>query len=1166
MLCVCVVCCVCVCVLYPGLDGNHLMQMAEAINCCYARTAVRTIVQKLYEEKGGVKQLTAQHMPQLIKDYNALFDAMPAMQLTTQKHSSIKKLMVLFYSHWDEQNQKEEFLHIFSFDEWSKISLDKQKRHTIRKCTECPLEHASLITAFPAKKKTIHQTRTITIQPGDLSSASALGKTVCTQLDAISHQHLGETATDVLVSFQNSGLIKNPGRTQRQRYMRSVVKKVKQSLQNAMDDTSLTTVMANRISWNTFNKIRTATLSKLNDRKRSTTNEGVPPPKRKKNYSFEEVNLIDQQSLLHEARSWQPDKSVNWSQLAKKYKILKQNGGQIIKEWLKKQNIPAANRQQREQRKIRRARRTLPGSIPFPMPRPQSYQKQLLQKQVQSGTILVGEKVVETQYSSFKVDTTTNSVLQLNCKLTGQKIRLIEIRKKLLKRHEELGLIRNKAYEQLTTMQAKRKLEELGVNIQNIEEADLCSYLKRISYQRFLKVWHDHSSIANHEHFLVVISCIYDREFYFTPEELDGIDVQSIVEKPELHIIARSSASLDDQALFNQSRLECIKELSDPLFTTTGIPVHDIVRFFHGDGPAQQFEAGNNIGGTYPCVCCTVNADSIRNLACAFKCATRTLTERQQFVISGSAWKKGGTNPFDKLKVSELIKELNDRGYKTDGMKKPDLDEMLKSVRQGISNLPPLLKQNPKEKLDSIGLGHYEVSPCEPLHDIKGHFSNLIDATEHLLSGKVLTGFKEVKAAILGKATLRCSDYRKAMILFYLKLKETNADQTIADVFKTAVHLSHILYTSDYHRTPKAILALHNLSFIHGMLCIEQFSTTKTNIFGRYFHSITTHSPILFRIVSMRSMNTEDQERMFGQAKAITKATSCNRPNEILTNIIQRVQMESGSHKMEVTDKGESEVNKLSRTIGPRCNTIYSDSFIKKHAAQYQAHLERISDYLLPGEGTWWKHSAAGVEFLDGHGEKNVSEKGPTLMHYRTKSMRDIEIHLQQKWEDCILSGIKLPAVDIEHYIPYETNPDMDAMWTEANTQTCSSVHIDELPEMTATIETTNVLTDSTAKTLSEHHHTSLVQKPQYHTSLVRSLYEHNILQPSETLSKFDLARYSLKNMPPSTENDALQTEYTKLRLLIKNKIQKRLTELVNDTQLQNIAKKLLLHEWKIAC
>ena len=104
-----------------------------------------------------------------------------------------------------------------------------------------------------------------------------------------------------------------------------------------------------------------------------------------------------------------------------------------------------------------------------------------------------------------------------------------------------------------------------------------------------------------------------------------------------------------------------------------------------------------------------------------------TLTERQQFVISGSAWNKGATNPFDNIKVSELIKELNDRWYEKTrsydisyDMKKPDLDEMLKSVQQGISNLPPHLKQNPKAKLDSIGLVHYEVSPCEPLHDCDG--------------------------------------------------------------------------------------------------------------------------------------------------------------------------------------------------------------------------------------------------------------------------------------------------------------------------------------------------------------------------------------------------------------------------------------------------------------
>ena len=43
--------------------------MAEAINCCYARTAVRTIAQKLYMEKEGVKTLSTESMTQLIKEY-----------------------------------------------------------------------------------------------------------------------------------------------------------------------------------------------------------------------------------------------------------------------------------------------------------------------------------------------------------------------------------------------------------------------------------------------------------------------------------------------------------------------------------------------------------------------------------------------------------------------------------------------------------------------------------------------------------------------------------------------------------------------------------------------------------------------------------------------------------------------------------------------------------------------------------------------------------------------------------------------------------------------------------------------------------------------------------------------------------------------------------------
>ena len=60
------------------------------------------------------------------------------------------------------------------------------------------------------------------------------------------------------------------------------------------------------------------------------------------------------------------------------------------------------------------------------MPKPCVFQKQELVKLVESGEILVGEKVVETEYTRFKVDKVTNCVVRSNCKLAAQKIRLID--------------------------------------------------------------------------------------------------------------------------------------------------------------------------------------------------------------------------------------------------------------------------------------------------------------------------------------------------------------------------------------------------------------------------------------------------------------------------------------------------------------------------------------------------------------------------------------------------------------------------------------------------------------------------------------------------------------------------------------------------------------------
>ena len=260
-----------------------------------------------------------------------------------------------------------------------------------------------------------------------------------------------------------------------------------------------------------------------------------------------------------------------------------------------------------------------------------------------------------TQYTSYKVNTGEKLVTEEKYQVKAQKIPLLEIRR-LLKHHEELGLIRNKPdeyYDKLTIDEQRLQLKALGEN-EEMSDEEAQQHFKNIGRQRFFKVWHDHSAIAGHGHILVAVACVYDPAFYYTQAEMGGIDVQCVVEKPQIHILGRSSSSLEDQALFNECRIDCIKEMSEILHTSSGIPIRDILRYFHGDGPAQQYEAGHSIGGHYPCVGCGVQTTSIAQIEVGFKSPTLTLQERRDFIVIGHVWKKGGINPFDKLKVHDL--------------------------------------------------------------------------------------------------------------------------------------------------------------------------------------------------------------------------------------------------------------------------------------------------------------------------------------------------------------------------------------------------------------------------------------------------------------------------------------------------------------------------------
>ena len=82
--------------------------------------------------------------------------------------------------------------------------------------------------------------------------------------------------------------------------------------------------------------------------------------------------------------------------------------------------------------------------------------------------------------------------------------------------------------------------------------------------------------------------------------------------------------------------------MRDTLKTTAGVEVRDMVRFFYGDGPAVQFEASHKQGGSYCCVGCGAHSGRFADIAYCYRAPKQSLQERQEFVLQGRSWRKGG--------------------------------------------------------------------------------------------------------------------------------------------------------------------------------------------------------------------------------------------------------------------------------------------------------------------------------------------------------------------------------------------------------------------------------------------------------------------------------------------------------------------------------------------
>ena len=71
--------------------------------------------------------------------------------------------------------------------------------------------------------------------------------------------------------------------------------------------------------------------------------------------------------------------------------------------------------------------------------------------------------------------------------------------------------------------------------------------------------------------------------------------------------------------------------------------------------------------------------------------------------------------------------------YSIEKPTKMQMESILKKHLSGTSRTPAMCYGTVSTEVSSLNLGSYEISPVEPLHDIKGHIKNLWELLPHHL-------------------------------------------------------------------------------------------------------------------------------------------------------------------------------------------------------------------------------------------------------------------------------------------------------------------------------------------------------------------------------------------------------------------------------------------------
>ena len=129
--------------------------------------------------------------------------------------------------------------------------------------------------------------------------------------------------------------------------------------------------------------------------------------------------------------------------------------------------------------------------------------------------------------------------------------------------------------------------------------------------------------------------------------------IQTLIERPVIHLMAAGTSAVDDQLALLQDCIDCLNDLSTNITSSNSI---NVLKFFVGDHPAQQFERGTQLGGNFKCGGCSIKSSMMGDLAHTLQLNWRDLQDQQDLVIKGKFGKQPcNSKPFDRMLTADLL-------------------------------------------------------------------------------------------------------------------------------------------------------------------------------------------------------------------------------------------------------------------------------------------------------------------------------------------------------------------------------------------------------------------------------------------------------------------------------------------------------------------------------